>query len=61
MRILVLDDDAGLRRTVSLLLEDEGHEVATAADGEGGWHKAPDVQPDLYLTDVRWPGLGGRV
>ncbi|MCL7977664.1 MAG: response regulator, partial [marine benthic group bacterium] len=59
MRILVLDDDAGLRRTVSLLLEDEGHEVSTAADGEEGLHKATEVQPDLILTDVRMPGLDG--
>ena len=31
MRILVLDDDSGLRRTVSLLLEDEGHVVRGVA------------------------------
>ena len=59
MRILVLDDDAGLRRTVSLLLEDEGHVVQTAADGEEGLQKATEFRPDLILTDVRMPGLDG--
>ncbi|MEJ2547172.1 MAG: sigma-54 dependent transcriptional regulator [Gemmatimonadota bacterium] len=59
MRILILDDDAGLRRTVSLLLEDEGHDVITAADGEEGLQKATESQPDLILTDVRMPGLDG--
>ena len=59
MRILVLDDDAGLRRTVSLLLEDEGHVVQTAADGEEGLQKATEFRPDMILTDVRMPGLDG--
>jgi two-component system response regulator AtoC len=59
MRILVVDDDAGLRRTVALLLEDEGHEVETAADGDEGLQKATDGQSDLILTDVRMPGLDG--
>ena len=59
MRILVVDDDAGLRRTVALLLEDEGHDVATAADGDEGLQKAIQEQPDLILTDVRMPGLDG--
>ena len=59
MRILVVDDDAGLRRTVALLLEDEGHDVETAADGDEGLQKAIDGQPDLILTDVRMPGLDG--
>jgi two-component system response regulator AtoC len=59
MRILVLDDDSGLRRTVALLLEDEGHDVETAADGDGGLQKATEWQPDLILTDVRMPGLDG--
>jgi len=59
MKVLVIDDDSGLRRTVSLLLEDEGHVVQTAADGDEGLQKAIDWEPDLVLTDVRMPGLDG--
>lgn len=59
MKVLVIDDDSGLRRTVSLLLEDEGHVVQTAADGDEGLQKSIDWEPDLVLTDVRMPGLDG--
>jgi len=59
MRVLVIDDDAGVRRTVALLLEDEGHAVETAADGEEGLQKTRDWDPDLVLTDVRMPGVDG--
>jgi two-component system response regulator AtoC len=59
MRVLVIDDDAGVRRTVALLLEDEGHAVETAADGEEGLQKTRDWDPDIVLTDVRMPGLDG--
>ena len=59
MRVLVIDDDAGVRRTVALLLEDEGHAVETAADGEEGLQKTREWDPDLVLTDVRMPGLDG--
>ncbi len=59
MKVLVIDDDSGLRRTVSLLLEDEGHVVETAADGDEGLQKAIDWEPDLVLTDIRMPGLDG--
>ena len=59
MKVLVIDDDSGLRRTVSLLLEDEGHSVETAADGDEGLQKSIDWDPDLVLTDVRMPGMDG--
>jgi len=59
MKVLVIDDDSGLRRTVSLLLEDEGHTVETAADGDEGLQKSIDWDPDLVLTDVRMPGMDG--
>ena len=59
MKILVIEDDAGLRRTVSLLLEGEGYEVATAGDGNSGLGKAAEWNPELILADVRMPGMDG--
>ncbi|MEN8144861.1 MAG: sigma-54 dependent transcriptional regulator [Gemmatimonadota bacterium] len=59
MKILVIDDDSGLRRTASLILEDEGYDILTAADGKDGLEKALKESPDLILSDVRMPGLDG--
>jgi two-component system response regulator AtoC len=59
MRILVIDDELGLRQTVSLILTDAGYEVQAAADGEAGLAKAVEWQPDIILSDVRMPRLGG--
>ncbi len=59
MKILVIEDDAGLRRTVSLLLEGENYDVETASDGAAGLAKAEQCNPDLILADVRMPGMDG--
>jgi two-component system, NtrC family, response regulator AtoC len=59
MTVLIIDDEPGLRQTVSLILADEGYEVHTASDGEEGLARALEVQPDLILCDVRMPRLTG--
>jgi len=59
MKILVIEDDAGLRRTVSLVLEGEDYDVTTAANGEAGLAKAEEWNPDVILADVRMPGMDG--
>jgi two-component system, NtrC family, response regulator AtoC len=59
MTVLIIDDEPGLRQTVSLILADEGYEVHAASDGEEGLAKALEVQPDLILCDVRMPRLTG--
>jgi two-component system, NtrC family, response regulator AtoC len=59
MRILVIDDDAGLRKSVALILNDAGYEVLTASDGEEGLAVAQQSPPDLILCDVRMPKLDG--
>lgn len=57
--ILVVDDDAGLRKSLSLILSDGGYEVLAASDGQEGLAVAEQEQPDLVLCDVRMPGMGG--
>src|SRR5687768_15872561 len=59
MTVLIIDDEPGLRQTVSLILADEGYEVHAASDCEEGLAKALEVQPDLILCDVRMPRLTG--
>lgn len=59
MTILIIDDEPGLRQTVSLILAEEGYQVHTASDGEEGLNRARDLDPDLILCDVRMPRLPG--
>jgi len=59
MTLLIIDDEPGLRQTVSLLLTEEGYQVHTASDGEEGLTRALELGPDIVLCDVRMPRLGG--
>jgi DNA-binding NarL/FixJ family response regulator len=60
-RILVVDDDAGLRKELRHLLEDAGYEVvAEAATGFQGVALARLALPDVVISDLRMPGdIGG--
>ena len=44
-RVLLVDDEPGLRTAVQAYFEDEGFIVSTAADGEEGWEKAQSHPP----------------
>ncbi len=60
--ILVVEDDPGLRELLGALLTDEGHHVATAADGPTALERVAggSVRPDLVLADYNLPnGLDG--
>lgn len=59
MTVLIIDDEPGLRQTVSLILSGEGYEVHTAADGEEGLLRARELQPGIILCDVRMPRMSG--
>ena len=59
MNVLVVDDEAGVRRTVSMILEDEGHRVSTASGGREGLEAALEDAPDMILCDVRMPDMDG--
>ena len=58
-RLLLVDDEPGLRTAVQAYLEDEGFDVTTAVDGLDGWEKAQAQLPDLVLSDVMMPRLDG--
>lgn len=58
-RILLVEDDAGLRLTLTHRLASEGYEVETAADGEEGLRRATDGGFDLVILDVMLPRKSG--
>ena len=61
-RILIADDDAGIRSLLREFLEDEGYEVAEAANGVevlSALRSRTDASPDLVLMDVRMPDKTG--
>lgn len=57
--ILVIDDDASARRSLQLVLENAGHSVAAAEDGEAGLALARDLPFDCVVTDMLMPGRDG--
>ena len=58
-RILVIDDDASLRRVLEYNLQEEGYEVLTCASGEDGLRLSDEYRPELVITDVKMPGMDG--
>lgn len=58
-RILLVDDDAGLRRLLSMRLEANGYEVETAVDARAALGSVAARQPDLVITDLRMEGMDG--
>ncbi len=58
-RILLVEDDAGLRLTLTHRLVGEGYEVETAPDGEEGLRRATGRAFDLVILDVMLPGMSG--
>ena len=59
MRILLVEDEPGLRVTVSDLLMAEGYEIETASDGEAGLAQAASGDFDLVVLDVMLPKRTG--
>jgi DNA-binding response OmpR family regulator len=58
-RILVVDDDPGIRRTLEIALSNAGYEVFQAQDGDEAtriWH---EKGPDLLITDIHMPKKSG--
>jgi two-component system response regulator MprA len=57
--VLIVDDDAGVRRMLARTLEAEGYGVSVAADGGSALVEIERAAPDLVLLDVTMPGLDG--
>src|SRR5262245_31209974 len=58
-RILVVDDEPGVRTALEGILRDEGFDVATASSGEEGLERLSEREADAVLLDVWLPGIDG--
>jgi two-component system response regulator AtoC len=58
-RVLVVDDEENLRLVLRTLLKRQGYEVETAESGEEALKLVDTFGPDVILTDVRMPKMGG--
>ncbi len=58
-RVLVVDDEPGIRQALKQVLEYEGLEVRAAASGGEAITLYPEVRPDLVFLDVKMAGLDG--
>ncbi len=58
-QILLIDDDASLRRVTEFNLQEAGYHVLTASDGAAGLTLFKRYLPGLVITDVQMPGMDG--
>jgi two-component system chemotaxis response regulator CheY len=57
--ILVIDDESGIRNFVKLLLEEEGHSVLEAEDGDVGFQLFRRHNPEVVIVDLFMPAKDG--
>jgi two-component system response regulator HydG len=58
-RILVVDDEVGVRTALRDLLKSQGYEVDLAADGVAALERLAELPPDIVVTDLDMPRMGG--
>ena len=58
-KIVLIDDEEGIRRVTKISLEDAGYSIYTAADGASGLRLCADIAPQIVITDIRMPGMDG--
>ncbi len=58
-RVLIIDDDAGVRKVLDRILTGEGYEVEQASDAFQALDLLDALQPDAALLDIKMPGMDG--
>jgi two-component system nitrogen regulation response regulator NtrX len=58
-RLLVIDDESGIRGALAQLFEYDGHDVRAAEDGVDGIAVFEEFRPDVVFLDVKMPGMDG--
>ncbi len=59
-KILVIDDEASIRRVIALKLKNRGYQVQTAGDGEEGLRIIQAEKPHVVITDINMPRMDGK-
>ena len=59
IRVLLVDDEPAILKTIGKRLELTGYEVITAADGEEGLNQAKAAGPDVIILDLMLPKMNG--
>ena len=57
--ILIVDDEEGIRKVLSITLADSGYDVLTASSGEEALGIFKNASPPMVLTDIKMPGMDG--
>jgi len=58
-KILFIEDESALQKTLGKILKQEGYEVTPALDGEVGLRLVKEIKPDLILLDLILPKIHG--
>jgi CheY-like chemotaxis protein/nitrogen-specific signal transduction histidine kinase len=58
-QVLIVDDEAGIRRLMRVILERAGYSVETAVDGQEGLRKFRQAPTDLVISDIIMPDMDG--
>jgi two-component system, chemotaxis family, chemotaxis protein CheY len=58
--VLIIDDEAPIRRVVELKLKNGGYDVLLATNGEEGLRIIEDGKPDVVVTDINMPKMDGK-
>lgn len=59
LKVLIVDDEPLIRRSLSRIFADKGHKVVVAEDGLKGLATWREFKPDVVFLDVLMPGLTG--
>ncbi|HTR78536.1 MAG TPA: sigma-54 dependent transcriptional regulator [Gemmatimonadaceae bacterium] len=57
--VLIIDDESGILESLTILLRSEGFTPYAAQGGKRGLDQLAEIDPDIVLTDVRMPAVGG--
>jgi two-component system, NtrC family, sensor kinase len=58
-KVLLIDDEEGIRKLLGISLRDAGYTLSIAVDGERGIELFMEESPEIVLTDIKMPGLDG--